>query len=356
MLDQVLGLCGEADPNRPHVGWQRSSHRQEVGIGHQAQLERMLAALYFLPRLGGDFEVGDRGGHDQRVEPGVVLGERRQHLLGRAHVDDFNPGRFAQRSRCGDQDHVRTPIAGRLGDGVAHLARRVVADVADGVDRLQCPASCYEHAFAGQVATGAEGGADDIHDGFRGGQAAEPDQATGQVTLFRLHDPDAAGAQHSNVGRGRGMRIHARVHGWRDDDRAARRQDSDGDRIVGQAMRQLGQGVGCRRRHDDHLALAAERDVGDVGLHPWCPEIGEHRSMRDRLKRQRLDEALRVGGHRHVDDGAGLVQRTGQTDCLERGNAAGDAEGHPFASQHAHHGYRLVHGFRRCARGRAVSP
>jgi hypothetical protein len=59
------------------------------------------------------------------------------------------------------------------------------------------------------------------------------------------------------------------------------------------------------------------------------------------LKRQRLNESLRVRRHCHVDHCAGLMQRAGELDRFERGDAAGYAERNPFASQN---GYVVWHG------------
>jgi hypothetical protein len=117
---------------------------------------------------------------------------------------------------------------------------------------------------------------------------------------------------------------------------------STGQRAA-RAVGELGEHVGGGGRDDDDVALAAERHVGDVGLHAGRPQVVEHGPMGDGLERQRLHEALGVRSEGHVHERAGLVQRAGQADRLVRGDAARDAERDAFACQDADLGYGLWH-------------
>ena len=124
---------------------------------------------------------------------GVLLGKRRQHLLGRVHVHHAQPGGRPNLGRRGDQNDVRATIAGRFRDGVAHLARRVIADVPNGVDGLTSPPGGDQHASTSQIARRAKRGAHDVEDGFGCRQAAETHQTTGEMACFGLdHDHPAA--------------------------------------------------------------------------------------------------------------------------------------------------------------------
>ena len=75
--------------------------------------------------------------------------------------------------------------------------------------------------------------------------------------------------------------------------------------------------------------------MSDVGLHARRPQVGKYRPMGYGLKRQRLKKTLRVGSHRHVDDGASLVQRARQPDGLVRGDAARNAQSYMLFMQDA---------------------
>ena len=101
----------------------------------RASAGRPLALLDLLVRRIGDAPVGDGGGEDgdvagQLLFAGVSICTARfdrHHLHARRHRQD---DRARDQHRLGAQRH------GRLGDGIALLARGMVGDVAHRIDRL----------------------------------------------------------------------------------------------------------------------------------------------------------------------------------------------------------------------------
>ena len=110
------------------------------GLGTRCKPQRLGAALDLWVAWRADAEVGHRGDHDQRVER-----RRRPRSWTRASraptaTAALDPGRRAQRGRRGDQDDLGAAVARGLGDRVAHLAGRVIADdSAPGRSARGCP-------------------------------------------------------------------------------------------------------------------------------------------------------------------------------------------------------------------------
>ena len=97
-------------------------------------------------------EVRDGRRHQQHVG-GVKARLACVQQLGRGlHGDDADAGRRRQRDVGGDDRHVGAAAGGRRGQRQSHPARRTVADVPDGVDRLTRAAGGDEHPDAGPAA------------------------------------------------------------------------------------------------------------------------------------------------------------------------------------------------------------
>ena len=106
---------------------------------------------------GGEWTVvGHRRRHNQRVG---LLGpgqHRVAHLLRRADRHHLHHWWGGQALGGGDQHHPRAPVAGSLGDGVAHLARGMVGDDAHRVNRLGGAACADDDSSALQVAVSSQ--------------------------------------------------------------------------------------------------------------------------------------------------------------------------------------------------------
>ena len=211
-------------------------------------------------RLGP--EVGHRRGHDDDV--GVVVRAHRRLHLGRGldpHHLDARPDRAG---RGGDERDVGPPGGGLLGQGVALLARRAVADEAHRVDRLAGAAGGDEDAHAGEVAGAlAEDALDGGHDVGRLGQAARALVAAGQAADAGLDHVDAAAAQHGQVVLHGRVLPHLGVHGRAHDDRRPGGQQGGGEQVVGDAGGVGAEHPGGGRRHHDEVGALAEPGVRD---------------------------------------------------------------------------------------------
>jgi hypothetical protein len=115
--------------------------------------------------------------------------------------------------------------------------------------------------------------------------------------MIRGHDPDAATGQASEVLLNDRVLVHVDVHGRRDHDRRAGREEDRAEQIVGEAGGDLRDDVRRRRRDRHHVRRVGEVDVPDLGFLAEVEQIGRHGLTRQGLKGQRGDELLRVAGH-----------------------------------------------------------
>jgi hypothetical protein len=112
---------------------------------------------------------------------------------------------------------------------------------------------------------------------------------------------------------------HDCVHGGRQDHRASRRQRQRGQEIVRRARRQLGDGVGGRRRDQEHVRGIGKRQVED--LLTGVERIVIDGMARQRLKREGPDKSLGGVGHHHGDIRAERDESPQERDGFVRGDA-----------------------------------
>ena len=101
---------------------------------------------------------------------------------------------------------------------------------------------------------------------FRFGEAAGADHAAGEVSAARLDDEHAATAQDVKVRLRRGMLPHVDVHGGSDDDRRSGGEVQRAEEIVGDALGELGEGVGGGGSDQQSVDGLRNRDVLDGGV------------------------------------------------------------------------------------------
>ena len=150
--------------------------------------------------------------------------------------------------------------------------------------------------------------------------------AAGLVAGARAEHDDAVGGEPRDVALVRGVRPHLPVHRGRDEQRAVARERQRGQEVVGVAVGDLGEKVRRRRRDDDRVGAARQVDVAHAVVGAGRPQVGEHRPARQRLQRQRRDEAAGGVGHADVDGDAGLDEQPRELGRLVRGDAAGQAQ------------------------------
>ena len=165
----------------------------------------------------------------------------------------------------GDDGHLGAERGGLLGQREAHAPGAAVADEAHRVDRLARTAGGDEHL---QAVPGAPARRDDGLDGGqqvrRLGQAPDAPLVPGaQRAGAGVDDDHAALAQEREVGlRGRVL-VHVVVHRRRDEDGAGGGQRGRGQQVVGQAVGQLGDRVGGRRRDQEGVGVADQLEVAE---------------------------------------------------------------------------------------------
>ena len=172
--------------------------RPSVGSSASARPSRPLLVILSVDRLARP-EVGDRRGHQQHVAlgEGVARG-RLEQLGGGLDLDDPHAGGRGQRHVGGDQGHLRAAPGGLGGQREAHAARRAVADVAHGVDRLARAAGGDEHAQPVQRRRAALPSRPSTAARMRGGLGQPPDAPLaprGEPAGAGLDDRGAARAQ-----------------------------------------------------------------------------------------------------------------------------------------------------------------
>ena len=151
-------------------------------------------------------------------------------------------------------------------------------------------------------------------------------------TRHGLDDPVAElAAQALDVDAGRRVRPHVAVHRRRDDDRRRRREAGREHGVVGDPAGHRAQPAGGRRGHDDGVGRVGDDDVPDPLVGEEVEDVGLHGVARQRLERQRADEAGRRRGEHDDDVGALGGQAPQQLDRL----VGGDRAAHPEADQPA---------------------
>ena len=127
-----------------------------------------------------------------------------------------------------------------------------------------------------------------------------------------------------NIPPRRRMLPHAHIHGRRCEHALVGGEQHGGGKIVGQAMRHLGEEVGGRRRHDDEVGLARQPDMPDLGFVLEVEEIGEGFFLGEHGERQRRDEFGAAACQDRAHARAPLLQAAHEIEALIGGDAAAD--------------------------------
>ena len=157
--EHVVGLGGEAH----HVlvgALARGQSSQDVGVLRERHIGKRCIVAALLQLAVGRVcrtQIGYSGGEDGGIggrEHGCGSG---QHIAGRLHGHHFHAGGRGKGHRPRHEHHPRAGGRGGLGDGVTHLARGIVGDVAHRIDGLHRGARRHEHRAASKRARGHRG-------------------------------------------------------------------------------------------------------------------------------------------------------------------------------------------------------
>ena len=178
-------------------------------------------------------------------------------------MDDADAGGLGKRDGTRDERDVRA--VGRSGsrDGVSHLARGRVGEIAHGVHRLVRGARRDDDAASGEVSAGAnsiECGRDDLLDRR---ELAGTRLAAGQPAALGAHEEVVAVLERLHVGDRGEVLPHVDVHGGRHDDGAGAREQRGAHGVIGDAVGHLGDDVGGGGAHERKVGPLGELDVGN---------------------------------------------------------------------------------------------
>ena len=256
-MQHVVSFGGEADRERP-VRTQCGHLRQNVGIAHQLQRQRVMGFLDFLLRRAGGAIIGDGGGGDENVRSLGSRHDRLVHFDRTIHVDSFDTGWGLEIDRTADQDHPRARHRRRPGHGEAHFPAAVVADEAHRIERLAGRAGGNQHGQSLQVMKRERRGRrirdgrfrvdfghalpsteqfDDVTTQFH--RLQHPPSADFATSLFadsRPPDVYAAPRQQPTVVLGRDVLPHQPIHRRRHRNRLVGGQTQRAEQIVGHAV------------------------------------------------------------------------------------------------------------------------
>ena len=145
----VVGFQGE--PYQNPTRFPASQFRCDVFCPLQA--DDQTAVVLFQLVVGVVFRciIRHGGTHDRAIGRIECLYDGLIHLFGRENVVPCNAGGGGKGRASGDEKHFGTACRELSGDGVAHLARRMVRDEPHGVDGLDRRPGRNDHPFTGEA-------------------------------------------------------------------------------------------------------------------------------------------------------------------------------------------------------------
>ncbi len=349
------------------VGFEREAHQQTSALAcaqlggdvlraAQAERQASVALLHLALRdlLGRVVRHG--GAHHGAVRRVEGLRGRAVHLFGRQHLDAAHALRCGERRAAAHERDVGTPCRQFARNGIAHLARRMVGEVAHGVDGFDRGSGSHQVAFPGERRAPFARGQQPLHgphDGLGLLHAAFAREAAGQLALARLDHRDAPFGQRAQVLLRGDVGVHVQIHGRSHGHRTAGREVGREQEVVRRAVGHFRQRVGRRGGYEHQVGPLAQRDVGVPGAVLGIEEFDQDGTLRERGHGQRRDELLGQRRHHHLHLGACGAEQTTEHRGLIGGDASRDSQQYVFALQHRVLRLRLSSPpWARCRRGR----
>ncbi|VTR68216.1 putative phosphopantothenoylcysteine decarboxylase/phosphopantothenate-cysteine ligase [Desulfosarcina cetonica] len=320
----VTGLGGKAHQNLS-VALALADGLEDVRGTGQGQLDIPLAFLDLVGFADRRPVVGNRRHLDDHVglvHPGE---DRLGHLLHADHRHHIHIERRRQRHRAAHQGDRGAAVFGGPGNGVAHLARRGIADEAHRIDGLPGRSGGHQHPFAGQI-VGREK-TDQAVDDFLGfGQPSGSGGFAGQFADTGRQNLATVGRQAIQVALGGRMFEHVGIHRGADHHRAGHGQHERAQGVIGDAACQFGHRVGRGRRDDHGLGRFGPVDMPDGRLILVIKQIPANRIFRKHGECHGTDETRRALGHDHAYPGTELFQAPDEFHTFIGGDAAAHAQ------------------------------
>src|SRR5262249_25386922 len=136
---------------------------------------------------------------------------RAVHLASGTDIDALDSDWSIERSRTADEKDASTAEGSRFRNSVAHLARRAIGDIADGIEVFASGAGGDEDGLSFEVALEVQDFADRRDDLFLPGETAGAGHAAGEIAFVGIDDVDAPRAKHLDVFLSRGVIPHVDV-------------------------------------------------------------------------------------------------------------------------------------------------
>ena len=236
---------------------------EDVGVFGQFDNGRRAAAVFFDFVRGGVFYgVVGHGGHgDEDVVVGGACHDFAVHVLRAGGGDGFvQGGGQGGLHQAVHEGNARASGTAGAGECRAHFAAGQVGDAAHWVDGLEGGTGGDEHVFAAQGFFRPQIGQ---QFGQCGGLGHAPFAgfAAGQVAAFGREDGDAVGGELGDVALVGRIAPHVHVHGGRGGQRAGAGGGEVGEQVVGNAVRDFGEGVGGGGGDEEGVGFAGEADV-----------------------------------------------------------------------------------------------
>ena len=173
------------------------------------------------------------------------------HFRGASDAHDLVNRRRLNRGRARDEGHLGAAPRRFGRNREPHPSARPVSDVTDRVDVLVRGTGRHQHAPSAERTGRPQNGFGGLNDFGRLGEPAFADPPAGEIALARLDEAGAAGGKRIEIAAHGLVLEHLRVHGRGEEQRRARGRIERGEEIVGDAVGQLADDVGRRRRDQE---------------------------------------------------------------------------------------------------------
>ena len=291
---------------------------------------------------GGGPVVRHGGSLDQDIGVGDLLPDRVEHVRRGGDVPRLYEGNRVQGDRAGDQDDLGAAQHGLVGNGVAHLARAVVGQIADGIQGLLGGAGRHDDLFSRQGLFTADFMLDPLAEDRGLRQLAAACVAAGQVAAGRINDLKSVFAEQADIVPGDRVFQHGRIHGRGDQLFALCGQDDGREHIVRDPVGHFGDDIRRGRGDQDQVRLFGDGNMAHVKLKVPVEGIDHTFRAGQGLKGQGGDKFGGILRHDDVDLGARLVQGAGDVGHFVGGDAAGDPQKDTFTAQVFHRFQYLI--------------
>ena len=139
---------------------------------------------------------------------------------------------------------------------------------------------------------------------------------------------DAVALKLRHIAAGRRIAPHHGVHGRRQQDRPAGREQNGAGEVIGGALRHLRHQVRGRGRDHDQVAVTRQANMAGIELALRVEQVGVNASAREGARRERRDELLGGLGQHATDADMPLLQPPNQIQRLIGRDTPADDQGH----------------------------